>query len=172
MVEIRQLTATEGRQCLGALAEVLLDCVQGGASVGFMASLSKAEAESFFEKVMEDVQRGERILLAAFIDSKLVGTVQIIIATFPNQPHRADIAKLLVVRPARGQGVGARLMERVEDVSRQAGRTLLVLDTCMGDTAERLYMRIGWTRAGVIPKYALYPDGTWCDTAIFWKQLV
>lgn len=157
---------------MGALAEVLLDCVQGGASVGFMASLSKAEAESFFEKVMEDVQRGERILLAAFIDSKLVGTVQIIIATFPNQPHRADIAKLLVVRPARGQGVGARLMERVEDVSRQAGRTLLVLDTCMGDTAERLYMRIGWTRAGVIPKYALYPDGTWCDTAIFWKQLV
>jgi len=172
VVEIRQLTATEGRQYLEALAEVLLDCVQGGASVGFMASLSKAEAESFFEKVMEGVQRGERILLAAFIDSKLVGTVQIVIATFPNQPHRADISKLLVVRPARGQGVGARLMERAEDVSRQAGRTLLVLDTCTGDIAERLYMRMGWTRTGVIPNYALYPDGTWCDTAIFWKQLV
>lgn len=156
---------------MGALAEVLLDCVQGGASVGFMASLLKADAESFFEKVLEGVQRGDRILLAAFIDSKLVGTVQILIATYPNQPHRSDIAKLLVVRPARGQGVGALLMESAEKASVQAGRTLLVLDTCTGDTAERLYLRMGWTRAGVIPNYALYPDGRWCDTAIFWKQL-
>ncbi len=171
MVEIRRLSATEGRQYLGALAEVLLDCVQGGASVGFMASLSKAEAESFFEKVFGGVEQGDRILLAAFIDSKLVGTVQILIATYPNQAHRADIAKLLVVRPARGQGVGARLMENAEKASVQAGRTLLVLDTCTGDTAERLYLRMGWTRAGVIPNYALFPDGRWCDTAIFWKQL-
>ncbi len=171
MVEIRRLTAEQARQYLGELAEVLLDCVEGGASVGFMASLSQPEAQAFFETVLDGVQRGDRILLAAFIDSKLVGTAQILMAGLPNQSHRADVAKLLVLRPARGQGVGAVLMESVEQASRLAGKTLLVLDTCTGDTAERLYLRLGWTRAGVIPKYALYPDGTWCDTAIFWKQL-
>ena len=171
MVEIRRLTAAEGKQCVAALAGVLLDCVQGGASVSFMASLTKAEAEAFFEKVVEGVQRGERILLAAFIDSQLVGTVQIILATPPNQPHRADVAKLLVLRSARKQGVGARLMERVDEASRQAGKTLLVLDTVTGDSAERLYTRLGWNKVGVIPNYALYPDGRWCDTTIFWKQV-
>jgi GNAT superfamily N-acetyltransferase len=171
MVEIRQFNAAEGRQHLTELGEVLLDCVRGGASVSFMASLTKAEAESFFEKVVEGVQRGERILLAAFIDSQLVGTVQIILATPPNQPHRADVAKLLVLRSARKQGVGARLMERVDEASRQAGKTLLVLDTVTGDPAERLYTRSGWNKVGVIPNYALYPDGRWCDTTIFWKQV-
>ncbi|HYV63062.1 MAG TPA: GNAT family N-acetyltransferase [Bryobacteraceae bacterium] len=172
MAEIRRLTAEEGRPYLGDLAEVLLDCVKGGASVSFMASLSKSEAESFFEKVLGDVQRGDRILLAAFIDSRLVGTVQILLATPPNQPHRADVAKLLVRRSARGQGIGRQLMEQVEEASRLARKTLLVLDTVTGDPAERLYLRLGWNRVGVIPKYALYPDGTWCDTTIFWKQLL
>jgi GNAT superfamily N-acetyltransferase len=171
MVEIRRLTAIEGRKYLGALAEVLLDCVQGGASVGFMASLTKAEAEAFFQKVIEGVEREDRILLAAFVDSKLVGTVQVLMATYPNQTHRADIAKLLVVRPSRGQGIAARLMEDAEEASLRAARTLLVLDTCRGDTAERLYLRMGWTKAGVIPDYARYPDGRWCDTSIFWKRL-
>jgi GNAT superfamily N-acetyltransferase len=171
MVEIRRLTAAEGKQCVAALAGVLLDCVQGGASVSFMASLTKAEAEAFFEKVVEGVQRGERILLAAFIDSQLVGTVQIILATPPNQPHRADVAKLLVLKSARKQGVGARLMDSVDEASRQAGKTLLVLDTVTGDPAERLYMRLGWNKVGVIPNYALYPDGRYCDTTVFWKQV-
>jgi GNAT superfamily N-acetyltransferase len=171
MVEIRRLTATEGHQYVAALARVLLDCVQGGASVSFMASLTKAEAEFFFEKVVDGVQRGERILLAAFSDSQLVGTVQIILATPPNQPHRADVAKLLVLRSARKQGVGARLMESVDEASRQAGKTLLVLDTVTGDSAERLYTRLGWNKVGVIPNYALYPDGRYCDTTVFWKQV-
>ena len=171
MVEIQQLTAVEGRQHLVALAEVLLDCVKGGASVSFMSSLSRTEAQSFFEKVLEGVHQGDRMLLAAFIDSKLVGTVQILLATPPNQPHRADIAKLLVVRSARGQGVARRLMEHAEEVSRRAGKILLVLDTATGGHAERLYTRLGWTRVGIIPNYALYPDGTWCDTTIFWKQI-
>jgi GNAT superfamily N-acetyltransferase len=171
MVEIRRLAAEQGRPYLGELTDVLLDCVEGGASVSFMASLSKTEARSFFEKVLEGVQKGDRILLAAFDDSKLVGTVQILLATPPNQPHRADVAKLLVRRSARGQGVGRLLMEQVEEASRLAGKSLLVLDTVTGDPAERLYMRLGWTKAGVIPKYALYPDGRWCDTTIFWKQL-
>jgi GNAT superfamily N-acetyltransferase len=145
--------------------------VEGGASVSFLAPFSKADAESFFEKVVDGVQRGNRILLAAFVDSKLVGTVQILLATPPNQPHRADVAKLLVLRSARGQGVASRLMEGVEAASRLAGKTLLVLDTVTGDPAEKLYRRLGWTSAGVIPNYAMYPDGRWCDTTIFWKQL-
>jgi GNAT superfamily N-acetyltransferase len=171
MVEIRCLTAAEGRQHLGALATVLLDCVEGGASVSFMASLSKAGAESYFEDVVAGVQEGDRILLAAFFDSSLVGTVQILTSMPPNQPHRADVAKLLVLRAARGQGIGSRLMEEVERVSRQEGKTLLVLDTATGDRAERLYVHLGWTRLGVIPGYAMYPDGTWGDTTFFWKRL-
>jgi GNAT superfamily N-acetyltransferase len=171
MIEIRRLSAAEGRQFVGALADVLLDCVQGGASVSFMASLSKAEAEAFFAKAVEGVERGERILLAAFVDGDLRGTVQIITATPPNQPHRADVAKLLVHRSARGQGIATRLMEQVEEASRSAGKTLLVLDTVTGGDAERLYMRMGWTKSGIIPKYALFPDGRFCDTTVFWKEL-
>jgi GNAT superfamily N-acetyltransferase len=171
VIEIRRLGAAEGRQYVGALADVLLDCVRGGASVSFMASLSKLEAEAFFERVVEGVERGERILLAAFMDGDLLGTVQIITATPPNQPHRADVAKLLVHRSARGQGVATRLMEQVEEASRLAGKTLLVLDTVTGGDAERLYMRMGWTKAGIIPNYALFPDGRFCDTTVFWKDL-
>jgi GNAT superfamily N-acetyltransferase len=136
-----------------------------------MASLSKAEAESFFEKVAEGVERGERILLAAFVDGDLLGTVQIVTATPPNQPHRADVAKLLVHRSARGQGLAKRLMEHVEEASRAAGKTLLVLDTVTGGDAERLYMRMGWTKSGIIPNYGLFPDGRFCDTTVFWKEL-
>lgn len=171
MIEIRQLSAAEVTDRLGELADVLLDCVAGGASVNFMAALSKAEAESFFNKVADSVARNERMLLAAFVDSKLAGTVQIVPATAPNQPHRADIAKLLVARWARSQGVGALLMQAVEGFSREMGKSLLVLDTVTGDTAERLYLRLGWTPVGVIPRYALYPDGRWCDTTFFYKRL-
>jgi GNAT superfamily N-acetyltransferase len=172
MVEIRRLTAAEGHQHLGALAEVLLDCVEGGASVSFMASLSRAEAEAFFENVLEGVQKADRMLLAAFVDSKLVGTVQIVVSMPPNQPHRADVAKLLVLRSARGKGVGRRLMEHAEEVSRREGKTLLVLDTATGDDAEKLYVRLGWTKLGVIPRYAMYPDGRWGDTSFFWKRIL
>jgi GNAT superfamily N-acetyltransferase len=171
MVEVRELTVAEGRNHVEALAAVLLDCVQGGASVSFMASLTKGEAESFFEYALETVQRGERILLAAFVDSNLVGTVQIVTATPPNQPHRADIAKLLVHRSARRQGVARHLMEAAEKTALLAGKTLLVLDTVTGGPAEELYMTLGWNRVGVIPRYALYPDGSYCDTSIFWKDI-
>lgn len=171
MIQIRRLDAAEARQHLSALAEVLHDCVEGGASVSFMAPFSHRDAESFFEKVIEGVERDERILLAAFIDSELVGTVQIVTATPPNQPHRADVAKLLVRRSARCHGVGKRLMLQVEVESRLANKTLLVLDTVTGDPAERLYTRLEWTRVGVIPNYALYPDGRPCATTVFYKQL-
>jgi len=171
MVEIRQLTAAEGRQYVPALAGVLLDCVAGGASVSFMASLTVAEAESFFEHSVREVERGRRILLAAFDGSQLVGTVQVVAAGAPNQPHRADVAKLLVHRSARGRGVGQSLMEAVEQAARATAKTLLVLDTVTGDSAERLYQRLGWTRLGVIPNYALYPDGRLCATTVFYKEL-
>jgi GNAT superfamily N-acetyltransferase len=161
----------EGHQYLNALADVLVDCVEGGASVSFMLPFSREAAESFFRKALEDVGQGHRILLAAFLDSELVGTVQIITATPPNQPHRADIAKLLVLRSARGHGVGQLLMAHVEEVSRSVGKTLLVLDTVTGEAGERLYRRLGWTAAGVIPDYALFPDGGFCDTTVFWKRL-
>ena len=165
------MTAAEGRQYRSALAQVLLDCVEGGASVSFMASLSNDEAEAFFDYVIEGVEAGHRMLFAAFTGSELVGTVQVVTATPPNQPHRADVAKLLVLRSARGKGVGALLMQSAEAASLRNGRTLLVLDTVTGGAAERLYLRLGWTKAGVIPGYAMFPDGRWCDTTIFWKNL-
>jgi GNAT superfamily N-acetyltransferase len=171
VIEIRQLSAAEVREYRAALADVLLDCVQGGASVSFMASFSKAEAESFFDKVFEKVQSNNCILLAAFTHSKLVGTIQVLSAAPPNQPHRADLAKLLVVRSARRQGIARLLMTYAEQAGRNAGKTLLVTDTATGGPAESLLVSLGWNRVGVIPRYALYPDGTWCDTTIFWKQL-
>ncbi len=171
MVEIRELNASEASQCVEALAAVLLDCVEGGASVSFMAPFSKAGAESFFEKVAAGVKARERILLAAFVENKLVGTVQLLTATPPNQPHRADIAKLLVMRSARAQGVATLLMKKVEEAGKRAGKTLLVLDTVTGGDAERLYLRLGWTKTGIIPNYAMFPDGRMCDTTIFWKDL-
>jgi GNAT superfamily N-acetyltransferase len=109
--------------------------------------------------------------LAAFDGPALVGTVQIVTALPPNQPHRADVAKLLVRRSARRQGVAALLMEQVEREAKEAGRSLLVLDTVTGGDAERLYQRLEWVRVGVIPNYALFPDGRWCDTTIFFKAI-
>jgi GNAT superfamily N-acetyltransferase len=171
MLEIRELLATEGQKYLPDLASVLLDCVRAGASVSFMASLTSAEAEAFFEGVLQGVAEQERILLAAFVDEKLLGTVQVVLAMPPNQPHRAEIAKLLVAPSARRLGLASRLMERAEEAARAAGKTLLVLDTVTGGPAEQLYVRLGWTKTGVIPNYALFPDGTFCDTTIYWKAL-
>jgi GNAT superfamily N-acetyltransferase len=158
-VVIRRLGAGEARAHLDGLAAVLADCVAGGASVSYMAPFS------------HEVERGRRLLLAAFAGEELVGTVQVVLATPPNQPHRAEIAKLLVRRSARRRGIAALLMERAEAEARAEGRTLLVLDTVTGDAAELLYERLGWTRVGVIPGYALYPDGRPCDTTVFWKSI-
>lgn len=171
MTEVRELSAAEGRQHSAALAQVLADCVASGASVSFMAPFAQSEAERFFESILAEVESGRRILLAAFTDGVLVGTVQIVLSTPPNQPHRADVAKLLVSPAARHHGVATRLMQQVEESARGAGKTLLVLDTVTGSSAEKLYTRLGWARVGVIPNYALFPDGTWCDTTIFYKEL-
>jgi GNAT superfamily N-acetyltransferase len=170
-VEIRQLDVIQARPYMARFAEILLDCVAGGASIGFMSTLTETAAAAFFESVIGSIERGERMLFAAFVDSALVGSVQLIPAVMENQPHRADVAKLQVHRSARGHGVATELMQHAEEAARQAGKTVLVLDTCEGSDAERLYLRLGWTKAGVIPNYALYPDGSYCDTAVFWKDV-
>jgi GNAT superfamily N-acetyltransferase len=156
---------------LDQLASVLVDCVEGGASVSFMSPFSQADGLRFFRKVAGSVASGDTVLLAATLDGQIVGTVQLGLDTPPNQPHRADIKKLLVHRSARGHGVGAALMAQVEAEARRRGRWLLVLDTVPGENGYRLYTREGWTRSGIIPDYALFPDGRLCDTAIMWKRL-
>jgi len=170
-IEIRRLGGTELHAQLDALADVLADCVAGGASVSYMAPFSHEQARAVFEAVAAEVEQGRRLLLGAFAEGRLVGTVQAILALPPNQPHRGEIAKLLVHRSARKRGVAQLLMEQAESEARAEGKTLLVLDTVTGDDAERLYARLGWTRVGVIPGYALYPDGRPCDTTVFWKAL-
>lgn len=171
-VAVRALSAEEARERCPALADVLVDCVEGGASVGFMAPLDRARAEVFWRDVAEGVARGERALLVAEDRARgeVVGTVQLVLGLPENQPHRADLSKMLVGRRARRRGVGAALMRAAEDAARAAGRTLLVLDTASAE-AERLYGRMGWTRVGVIPGYALLPDGRPCDTTYFYKRL-
>jgi GNAT superfamily N-acetyltransferase len=155
-----------------ALADVLVDCVEGGASIGFMHPLPRAKALAFWQKVLESAARGERIVLVAEdADSSIVGTVQVVTAMPDNQPHRADVAKMQVHRRARRRGLGEALMRAAEDAAREAGKTLLVLDTVTGGDAERLYTRLGWQRSGVIPGYALLPAGGLCSTTVFYREL-
>jgi GNAT superfamily N-acetyltransferase len=170
-IEISAVSAPVTEASLEQLASVLVDCVEGGASVSFMSPFSQGQAVIFFRKVATSVGSGDTILLAARLAGKIVGTVQLGLDTPPNQPHRADVKKLLVHRSARGHGVGAALMDRVEEEARRRGRWLLVLDTVPGENGHRLYLRQGWTPTGIVPDYALFPDGRRCDTAIMWKRL-
>jgi GNAT superfamily N-acetyltransferase len=167
---VRRLDAGAALKRIDQLADVLLDCVEGGASVSFMLPMARETALSFWRKVLDGVARGERTLLVAEDEEGIVGTVQLITDMPENQPHRADVAKLLVHRRARGAGIGRRLMEAVEDAAREQGRRVLVLDTASG-TAERLYERLGWQRVGVVPDYALMPDGELCATTFFYKHV-
>jgi GNAT superfamily N-acetyltransferase len=160
----------QARALAPALAEVLIDCVEDGASVSFMSPLTKEKAEAFWAEVAESVGRGERILLVASSGDEVVGTVQVVLALPENQPHRGEVSKMLVHTRARRRGIGAALMQAAEAAARAAGKSLLVLDTASGD-AERLYARLGWTRVGVVPGYALFPDGRPCDTTIFYKVI-
>jgi GNAT superfamily N-acetyltransferase len=156
---------------IAALADVLIDCVDGGASVSFMHPLTPDKATRFWREVAGAVARGERALLVAEDQAGIVGTVQLILALPENQPHRADIAKMLVHRRARRRGLGAALLRAVDNVARECGKTLLVLDTVTDGDAERLYTRHGWQRCGVIPGYALWPRGGLCSTTYFYREL-
>jgi GNAT superfamily N-acetyltransferase len=171
VLTVERLTAERAAAAVGELAEVLAECVEAGASVSFMAPFDRAEAVAHFEAAARDVAAGRRILLAARDGVRVVGTVQVLLAMPPNQPHRGEIAKLLVRPSARRQGAAQQLMERAEAEALAAGKTLLLLDTA-SDVAERLYERLGWTRLGVVPGFALLPDGRPCATTFFWKRLV
>lgn len=168
---IHVLTPAEAAESVDALAAVLVDCVEGGASVSFMLPFPREKAVAFWRAVAAKVANGDAILLAARDDEGICGTVHLSTAVPENQPHRADVTKMLVHRRARKHGVGAALLRAVEQRAAEAGRTLLVLDTVTGGDAERLYTRGGWNVCGVIPNYALFPDGRPCATTVFWKDV-
>jgi GNAT superfamily N-acetyltransferase len=169
--DIRLLSKADALALLPDLCEALSDCVEDGASLGFMSPFAPKDGEAFWQGVAEAVGRGEVLLYGAFVGDRLVGTVQVGFASKPNQPHRGDLMKLLVHRDARGLGLSKALMAAAEAGAAAAGRTLLVLDTAAGELAETLYEKLGWQRSGVIPNYALFPDGRYCDTVIFWKTV-
>jgi ribosomal protein S18 acetylase RimI-like enzyme len=167
---VRILSAAEAERERGALAEVLADCVAGGASVSFMAPFPVDDAHRWWGGVIESVAADLTVLFAAYRDATLLGTVQLGLDVPPNQPHRGDVRKLLVHRRARDLGLGAALMGSLETEARRRRLSLLTLDTASPE-ADRLYRRLGYTETGVIPNYALFPDGRFCDTRIFWKAL-
>lgn len=169
-IQIRTLHPIDERALQG-LSDVLIDCVEGGASVSFMLPMTRAKADAFWRNAAVSVARGERVVLAAEdATGTIIGTVTVVLQQPENQPHRGDLAKMLVHRRARRQGVGAALLAAAESSALAAGKTLLVLDTASAD-AERLYERQGWQRCGVIPDYALMPDGAPCATTIYFKFL-
>mgnify|MGYP001363870740 CR=1 FL=1 len=171
LVSIRGLDPEEARGRADALAELLIACVEAGASVSFMAPLLREKARAFWQAAADDVFRGARALLVAEDGTgEVIGTVQLVLELPENQPHRADLAKMLVHPRSRRQGVGGRLMRAAEDTARTARKTLLVLDTASAD-AERLYERSGWTKVGIIPGYALWPDGRPCATTFYYKPI-
>ena len=169
---IRRVDAGEVDALAEPLADVLMDCVQGGASVSFMWPLPRQRALAFWRDVADGVRRGERLLLVGEAQpGRIDGTVQLVLAQPDNQPHRADLAKMLVHRRARRRGLAQALLVAAEQAAREAGKRVLVLDTVTGGDAERLYERGGWQRVGVIPDYALMPDGRPCATTYFHKPV-
>ncbi|MBJ2158581.1 GNAT family N-acetyltransferase [Variovorax sp. IB41] len=166
---VRALATVSDAQ-VQALADLLIDCVEGGASVSFMLPITRERALAFWRKVADGVARGERVLLVAEDDEGLLGTVQVVLDQPENQPHRAEVSKMLVFRRARRRGIGALLMQAAEDAAREHRKTLLVLDTSSAE-AERLYARMGWQRVGVIPGFALLPEGEPCGTTFFYLAL-
>ncbi|UQS23523.1 GNAT family N-acetyltransferase [Amycolatopsis thermalba] len=168
---ITRLSAAEFADAVPALAEVLADCTNGGASVGFLAPLEASAAEAWWKELAGEVAEGRVLVWAAWDGSRLVGTVQVRPARLPNAPHRAELAKLLVHRDARGRGLGRALLTEAERGARGAGITLLVLDTETGSPASRLYESAGWTEAGTVPDYAADPAGTLKPTTFYFRRL-
>lgn len=169
---INAITSETLTACIDSLCEVLENCVSGGASVSFMHPLSREKSRHFWSGVAASVARGERIVLVAQDEAgEIVGTVQVVLDQPENQPHRADVSKLLVHEKARRQGLANRLMAALEQIAREHGKTVLVLDTSTGSGAQYFYQQSGWQRVGEIPRYALMPDGSVTGTTIFYKFL-
>ncbi len=167
---IRRLASVSELQ-LQQLAEVLKDCVDGGASVSFMQPFSLERSLEFWRRIAADVAQQKRALLVAEDAEGICGTVQLIFDLPDNQPHRADLAKMLVHRRARRRGLGESLMKAAEAVALECGRWLLVLDAVTDGDAARLYERLGWVRAGDVPDFALYPEGGYCSTTYYYRRL-
>ena len=167
---LRRLPALD-QSHVDALATISIDCVEGGASVGFMHPFTRERAVAFWRKVARGVAAGERAILVAEDADGVCGTVQLILDQMENQPHRADLAKMLVHRRARRQGLGAALMRAAEAMAREHGKTLLVLDAVTGGDAARLYEHLGWTRVGDVPRFALFPQGGFCSTTYYYRDL-
>jgi GNAT superfamily N-acetyltransferase len=170
-IEVARIDAAAAERELDALALILADTVEGGASVGFVTPFSTTDAAAWWRSLLPDVAAGRVLLLGARVDGALLGTVQLHPSSMPNGRFRAEVAKLLVHPLARRKGVGRELMEKVEALARERGHTTLVLDTQTGSDAERLYLALGWTAAGVIPDYSLLSDGTRAATTYMYKQL-
>ncbi len=153
------------------LSAILVDAVRSGASVGFVEPFTLDDARAWWRSLAAEVKAGRVIVLLARVDGRAVGTAQLRLTQLPNARHRAEVAKVLVHREARRMGLGSALMNAVEGTARHRRRTLLVLDTIAGSDAVRLYERLGWTRAGEIPRYAAFPDGSLAPTVIYFKDL-
>ena len=169
-ITIHRLHTVDEAQIDG-LADLLIDCIDGGAGVSFLHPLEPVKARAFWRRVADGVEAGERALLVAEDGGGIVGTVQLVLAQPENQPHRADLAKMLVHRRARRRGLGAALLQGAEQMARDCGKTLLVLDTNEGSDAERLYARLGWMRVGTIPNYSIEPRGGFRGTTLFYREL-
>jgi GNAT superfamily N-acetyltransferase len=169
--DVRVLPARGAADHIEALAAILADCVAGGASVGFMLPFTLDDARAWWQTRLAGLARGDTLLFGGFVDGELLGTAQLGLDRPSNQLHRADVRKVLVHRKARRCGLAGGLMTALEAEARRRGLLLLTLDTATGSAAERLYERLGYTRAGMIPRYALWPDGRFCDTTLFWKAI-
>ena len=167
---VRRLYSVDDTQ-IDALADVLIDCVEGGASVSFMLPLTRDRAIAFWRRVAQGIDAGERVLLVAEDAHGICGTVQLAFDLPENQPHRGDLSKMLVARRVRRRGLGAVLVRAAEAAARECGKTLLVLDAVTDGDGARLYERLGWVRVGVIPNYALMPEGGPCDTTVYYRDL-
>lgn len=170
-ISLRTLSRDDILANLCQLSDILTSCVNGGASVSFMQPFSPGTATAFWQRTAASVAAGERLVLVAENAQQIVGTVQLVIDQPENQPHRADVAKLLVHQNARRQGLANALMSYLEQIAREQGKSVLVLDTATGSGAERFYVQCGWEKAGEIPRYALMPDGTMTATSLFYKFL-
>ncbi len=170
-VTIERWTAEQIGEAMPEFIELLRDSVDGGASIGFLPPLLDAIAHEFWSEIQADVAAGTRILIVALLDGKMVGSAQLGLATRQNSRHRAEVQKVLVHSAYRRRGIGRQLMAELENQAHLAKRTLLVLDTCRGDSGEPLYRKMGYIEAGVIPRYAEIENGDFCDTVIYYKQL-
>jgi acetyltransferase len=170
-MHIERLTSEQTHAYLPDLIRLLQDSVDGGASVGFLPPLSDDQARQYWSAILPGVEKGSRILLVALDEGEVIGTAQLDLAQKPNALHRAEVQKLMVHSAHRGKGIAGELLVVVETAARQAKRTLLVLDTIQGDTADRLYRKLGWIEAGVIPQYAMGAAGILEATVVFYKIL-